>query len=583
MNDAPAWLKMPHLASRIFNTPIAIHPDKLRAILHAMAPRMGMSELTGDIYKVTHPAVVAHSAGSKPERPFEVIDGTAILPVFGTLVHRASWMNAMSGLTSYQELATEFDLALEASDVQRILLVIDSGGGEAAGLWDLGDKIFEARSVKPVLAVAQDFACSAAYLLGSAAESFFATQGAIVGSIGIVLSHMDVTDANRQAGILITEIHAGARKIDSSPDNPLSEDSRAALQTTVDDLFGLFVAKVAKYRGISEESIRATEADVFIGQNAVQLGLVDGIQSFEQILAADSSTVVTRITARGPGMKLKAGENLGSLLEDSITNQVTEERSRDDVIADLATAAEISTEEVEAAVSGEDQCPVIETLERFATVLELTVDQMIDAGEQDGCEYRADAEPPPETTEDEPAAAEDDEEKDKKKARTTRPGGAAPNKGGPMGTHVRGRAALVADRDKARAQRDAALASLAEVEDQRKAEIVSKFQAQGRITPSMLGTEKKPGPIRKLMEHTSVDELEAQLAAFPVLAHIEAGEPVDADLEALEITAEEQDIFSQLRITPETYRKYGQIRGINTDGTCKLADGSIVALPGGRA
>ena len=275
---------MPHMAQRIFGTPLAIEPGKLGVILHAVGGRV----LGVDSVEVDLPAealLPAKAEKADRESVVSLVDGVAVFDLHGTLVHRSSWMDAASGLLSYQQVADEFRAAVENPQVKAILLSLNSPGGEVSGLAELADEVFAARkSGKRIVAVASDMACSAAYWIGSAASEFYATESAAVGSIGVVVAHMDVSEADKKAGVKVTHIHAGARKVDGNPHEPLTDEGRETLQALVDKTYSVFVSKVAKFRGISPDAVRKTEARVFIGADAKAAGLVNGIRSTRDVL-----------------------------------------------------------------------------------------------------------------------------------------------------------------------------------------------------------------------------------------------------------------------------------------------------------
>lgn len=267
-------LLLPHIAARIFDTPLAIEPRKLRTILAVLSPRLGLVGIE---------AQGAVDAQAAKRKPYQVVNGAAVIPVFGTLVQRSSGMDAMSGLTSYQQLSSEIDQALADGDVSRLLLLIDSPGGEASGLFDLTDQIYAARQQKPVTALADGQATSAAYAIGSAAEKFYVTQGSITGSIGVRLIHVDESQANAAEGYAVTEIYAGSHKVDGSPNMPLTDAGLATLQELVNESYDLFTLKVADYRGLTQAAVKATEAGLYVGAKAVPQGLIDGIRTYAQL------------------------------------------------------------------------------------------------------------------------------------------------------------------------------------------------------------------------------------------------------------------------------------------------------------
>ena len=137
---------------------------------------------------------------------------------------------------------------------------------------------------------ANEAALSAAYAIACAADDLTITQTGEVGSIGVVAVHVDESGADRQAGFAWTFVHAGERKVDGNPHEPLSSRARADIQADVDALYDRFVALVANRRNVSPDAVRATEAAVYRGDQAVVVGLADRIGTLRQVvggLAAD--------------------------------------------------------------------------------------------------------------------------------------------------------------------------------------------------------------------------------------------------------------------------------------------------------
>ena len=210
----------------------------------------------------------------------------AVLPVLGPLVKRGSFLDALFGFGTYEDVQARFDAAINDPSVDGILLELDSPGGEAAGAFDLADRIFAARGSKPVWALANDSAFSAAYAIGSAADRLFLTRTGGVGSIGVLAAHVDQSGYDEKQGVRVTTLYAGARKNDFNAHEPLSEDAASFLQAEVDRLYGLFVDTVARNRSLSTDAVRATEAALFFGDDAVKAGLADGVGTFASMLDA---------------------------------------------------------------------------------------------------------------------------------------------------------------------------------------------------------------------------------------------------------------------------------------------------------
>lgn len=291
----------PYIASRLFNTPLMIHPGKLHAIIAGLSDRFGVA---------APPAPKAYTTptGTREKGGYRLLDnGVAVLEVFGVLAHRGGIQADSSYIQGYDGLARALNGALNDPNVGAILLEIDSPGGEVAGAFQLAEQIREARAAKPIAAVAGDMAASGGYLIASAAESVSVTPTGTVGSIGVVTSHVDMSRAVDRMGLTVTYIYAGAHKIDGNPLQPLPDTVAADIQAEVDHYYGMFVQAVAGFRGMDPDALRATEARMFIGAAATTVGLADRVETPDQAIARLAAQIrksngATR--ARGQSMSI---------------------------------------------------------------------------------------------------------------------------------------------------------------------------------------------------------------------------------------------------------------------------------------
>lgn len=264
---------LPHMAARLFGAPLMIHRPKLEVILAVLGPRIGLAQSAVPATAIT------------PRTAPTGATGIAVLPIYGTLVRRTVGLEAESGMASYQELATMLDTAVADPNVAAILLDIDSAGGESGGVFDLADRVAAAAKRKPVWALANDMAFSAAYAIGSAASRFIVTRTGGVGSIGVIAMHADQSVKDAKDGVRYTTVFAGARKNDLNPHEPISDEAHAFLKNEVERVYGLFVETVARNRGVSADAVRATEASIYYGADAVAAGLADAVGTFDDVLA----------------------------------------------------------------------------------------------------------------------------------------------------------------------------------------------------------------------------------------------------------------------------------------------------------
>ena len=380
---------LPNIATRVFNTPLLIDADKLSAILAVLGPRIGLDNLR------------ALGEPLEPELPaaFGLLpSGIAVIPVTGTLVHRSFGLNPASGFQSYVRIEEMFLAAVDDPSVRGILFDINSPGGEAAAVFDLSDTIHAARGAKPIWATANETALSAAYAIASAADRIIVPRTGALGGIGVLAVHIDQSERDRKEGLKFSFITGGARKAAGDPHLPLDDEARSSIQAEVDRVFELFIDTVARNRQLSSAVIREMEGDPVFGANAVRVGLADDVATFKASIEAltqrleRSLTVMAGNSRRDRIMsdqpRLRAGEALARELNELIDARVTDDRSRGDIINDMAEEAGIGESTVNQILQAKIDCPPVDRLEGFARALDVSVDRLIEAGNRDGCEYQ---------------------------------------------------------------------------------------------------------------------------------------------------------------------------------------------------
>ena len=299
------------IAGRVLNRPLLLHPDKADLILHVLQGRIGIEPLQ-TVTPETNRFVGSYRRENGSVGSMRLEDSVAILPIVGSLVNRGAWIGASSGLVSYEGIAAQLREAAADPEVRAILLDIDSPGGEATGMFATARLISAVNKIKPVVAFVNDVAASAAYGIASAARDIIVSPSSMVGSIGVVLTHLDRSGELEDRGVKPTLIHAGAHKVDGHPFGPLSDAVRADLQAEVMKIYDQFVGLVAEGRGgrISAEAIRATEARTYLGADAIAQGLADRVASLDAIIGALSQPPSGASPQRkgGPMTKRTQGE-----------------------------------------------------------------------------------------------------------------------------------------------------------------------------------------------------------------------------------------------------------------------------------
>lgn len=327
---------MPYLASRVFGTPLLIHPRKLEVILSVVGPRMGMvvPEASAQLAQISPPERVMRTDLQVPN--------IAVISILGTLVRRTGAMDAASGLTSYASISAQINAAINDPNVDAVLLDIDSPGGEAGGAFDLADEIVSARSTKPIWAVANDDAFSAAYAIACSAERIYLTRTGGVGSIGVIALHVDQTQRDALDGYRYTAIYAGDRKNDLSPHLPLSNEASTALQTEVDRLYEMFVSTVATNRGLDAQAVRDTQAGLFYAGDAIEAGFADAIGTADDALRALAMEVQQRKSAIarsfGSGREMEVSLPDPVLSKEKLMSQTSPPASTASTEADATTS-----------------------------------------------------------------------------------------------------------------------------------------------------------------------------------------------------------------------------------------------------
>lgn len=282
--DGPTLMQ---IASRVLNRPLLLHPTKAEVILHVLQGRLPMDNAQAAPLSPDANRFLGSWYGEDGRaRKYAVSNGVATIPIVGSLVNRGAWIGAYSGMVSYEGISAQLREAEADPEVGAVLLDIDSPGGEATGMFSVAEQVRQLGQTKPVTAFVNDMAASAAYGIASAANEIVVSPTSIVGSIGVVLTHIDRSGEMEKKGVKATLIYAGQHKVDGNPFGPLSEQVQADLQAEVMKFYDQFVGLVARGRtGMTVEAIRATEARTFLGQDAIDRGLADRIASLDTVLA----------------------------------------------------------------------------------------------------------------------------------------------------------------------------------------------------------------------------------------------------------------------------------------------------------
>lgn len=214
-------------------------------------------------------------------RPYIVTEGVLQIPVQGVMLNRFPYQ-LDDYATGYEYVEKAFARGMEDPEVESISLMIDSPGGVVNGLFELTDAMAEMRAAsdKPVTTYVSGMAASAAYAIATVADEIVVGRMSVVGSVGVLATHIDMTGMADKAGIRVTYVYAGKNKADGQPFKKLSDSAKARIQKRVDRTYGIFTELVANNRDMSQEDVMATEALTYVAEEAIEVEFADRIGQF---------------------------------------------------------------------------------------------------------------------------------------------------------------------------------------------------------------------------------------------------------------------------------------------------------------
>ena len=253
--------------------PWAIHRPYLQSMINALSTREA-----------------AYAPDTRSQRAVNTSGKVAVLPLLGPITQRAGLFTALFGGTSTEKWGRAFDDLIAARNVTTIVIDVDSPGGSVAGVQELGDKIFQARQAKRVVAVANGWAASAAYWLASQAGELIVTPSGEVGSIGVWSMHVDRSGELSKAGISVTLTSAGKFKTEGNPYEPLGDEARTEEQRAVDFYHTKFISAVARGRNTSQARVRSDfgKGRLVRPEESLATGMVDSIATLQTVIKRET-------------------------------------------------------------------------------------------------------------------------------------------------------------------------------------------------------------------------------------------------------------------------------------------------------
>ena len=280
-------MKKELLEAEFLSTPWALMPDRLAAFSNVMANWKNGTATSREVYA----GIADDRAARDAKKNTNVRAGggsIAVIPLYGVITQRGNQVDDVSGPggVSTQMFTQALRQALADSSVSQILIDIDSPGGSVYGVQELASEIMAARQSKPIVAIANSLAASAAYWVGCCASELYVTPGGEVGSIGVWQAHQDYSAAMDKAGVKTTLISAGKFKVEGNPYEALSKESQAFLASRVNDYYGSFTKAVSRGRGVPIDAVRngMGQGRVLGADAALYERMVDGVATFDQVV-----------------------------------------------------------------------------------------------------------------------------------------------------------------------------------------------------------------------------------------------------------------------------------------------------------
>lgn len=302
----------PQIISTIKNTPWLIVPENLEILLDIVNMRLNGQAFSDEEIRLRLEALETDE-DTKDSR-VEIGGGIGIIPLQGPIFGKANLMTALSGATSLEMFRSDFRGLMENDSVEKIVMDIDSPGGTSDLVMEMGQEIRKAREIKPVYAVANTMAGSAAYWLASQATKMYCTPSGKVGSIGVYSIHEDTSRQDENAGRKITLVYAGKFKTAGNPHEPLTQEARDYMQESVDATYAEFIDEVAFGRNVSSDIVKDTfgKGKMLHAKPASEVGMVDGVASLDEVLGSLFSQRSTPIPSGPTALEYAALSSIDS-------------------------------------------------------------------------------------------------------------------------------------------------------------------------------------------------------------------------------------------------------------------------------
>lgn len=242
------------------------------------------------------------------ESLLQVNAGVAVISVKGSLVPDYNWYNSLFGVVSYEEIRDAVHMAASDSEVKNIVLCVESNGGAVTYLDATSDFIRQVdKNIKPVYGYTVSSSHSAGYWLISSTRSIAAAKMASIGSIGVIMTLVNYHKMHQEAGIEVTYLRSGEFKALGQSGEELSDKAKKEFQNVVMQLYGFFEDHVIATRGAAARQNKDVwgSGKTFFAKEALSLGLIDEINTFDDYISKMYDTSYIRFNAADTDAQLK--------------------------------------------------------------------------------------------------------------------------------------------------------------------------------------------------------------------------------------------------------------------------------------
>jgi protease-4 len=205
--------------------------------------------------------------------------------------------------------------------IRAILIHVDSPGGGVAATQEIYDEIIRVRvkDEKMVVVSISSAGLSGGYYISCAADQIVANPGTLVGSIGVILSYPVAESLLTKIGLKLETVKSGEVKDVGSMWREPTQRDRRMLQAAIDDTYEQFVDAVVEGRNLSREDVLSVaDGSMFTGRQALDLGLVDKLGSFEEAIRITAELAEIEGEPRTVKEKPKSKITFWDLLEGNV-------------------------------------------------------------------------------------------------------------------------------------------------------------------------------------------------------------------------------------------------------------------------